>query len=379
MNVKRALLVSPLPPPVSGIGRWTEVVLDELKRQRCIEIFHVDTAVRWRGIHDLEWWRRVIGGGIQSVRDILRIWNLLLSSRPEVLHLCTSAQMSLLRDIAVIWLTKLHCTRACYHLHFGRVPNMAQNQTFEWRLFRYAARMASVVITIDNATEVVLKRELPTTKVVRLANGIDGPGIVGRRDANYIDDRKPGVARILFLGHVQEKKGVIDLVAAAKMLSAKIDLELEFVGPVDRVCFDHIKVTAGDFIEHILFRDARSHVWAMESVRRASVLALPSHTEGFPNVILEAMVLGIPVVASRVGAIAEMLAADSDNPCGVVVGPNQVGELAEGLEKILCDKKLSAKMGKHGEERFQKHYTSNAIVAQLCMTWGIKHHACLPM
>ncbi len=369
MKSLRLVLVSPLPPPVSGIGRWTEVVLRELAKVDGVEITLVDTAVRWRGVHQLEWWRRAIGGGMQSMRDTWRTWRALRRARPQAMHLCTSAQISLFRDIAMLSLARMAGVRSHYHLHFGRVPDISRRKTIEWRLLRLAAGLASVVIPIDADSEAALARVLPAGRVVRLPNCLDLAALEAERDASWVDDRQLGVTRVVFVGHVKEAKGALDLATAARRIANDCVLELEFVGPVDAECRARIEATAAGEPLRVVFRDSRSHAWAMESVRRAHVLALPSHTEGFPNVVMEAMALGIPVLGTRVGAIAEMLDADGSFPCGLVVAPRDTVALAASLGRLLADRALAQRMGAAGRMRFVANYSSSAVVGRLLGLW----------
>jgi len=76
---------------------------------------------------------------------------------------------------------------------------------------------------------------------------------------------------------------------------------------------------------------------AWSEMLAAQVFVLPTHTEGFPNVILEAMAAGKAMVSTRVGAIAEMLDADGAEPCGLVVEPRAAVALAAALGRLLSD------------------------------------------
>ena len=92
-----------------------------------------------------------------------------------------------------------------------------------------------------------------------------------------------------------------------------------------------------------------------EILRTSDALVLPSAlgTETFPNVVLEAMASGVPVLTTDVGSVAELI---SDGTNGVVVPPNQTDALEAGLRKILASPELrnefSAASRKIVEEKF---------------------------
>jgi glycosyltransferase involved in cell wall biosynthesis len=202
-----------------------------------------------------------------------------------------------------------------------------------------------------------------------LPNCLDLAALEAERDASWVDDRQPGVTRVVFVGHVKEAKGALDLATAARRIANDCVLELEFVGPFDADCRSRIEAAAAGVPLRVVFRDSRSHAWAMESVRCSHVLALPSHTEGFPNVVMEAMALGIPVLGTRVGAIAEMLEADGLSPCGLVVAPRDTEALSAALRRLVEDRELAKQMGAAGRRRFVANYSSSAVVGRLLELW----------
>src|SRR5690606_33278070 len=101
----------------------------------------------------------------------------------------------------------------------------------------------------------------------------------------------------------------------------------------------------------------------------SSIFALPSYTEGFPNVILEAMSMGCAVIATNVGAIPEMLAISSDKPCGICVPVKNVEKLTEAITLLISNPQKVEMMGRNGSERVLKYYTFNSIIKQYMSVW----------
>jgi glycosyltransferase involved in cell wall biosynthesis len=89
----------------------------------------------------------------------------------------------------------------------------------------------------------------------------------------------------------------------------------------------------------------------------ADLVVLPSHTEGLPNVALEASAAGVPVVATAVGGTPEVIA---DGISGLLVPPAQPGKLADSINKVLSEPGLKARLGVGGRERMQAEYTFEA-------------------
>jgi len=110
------------------------------------------------------------------------------------------------------------------------------------------------------------------------------------------------------------------------------------------------------WIDRMLPRD---HVIQLYS--HASVFVCPSVYEPFGIINLEAMACEIPVVASRVGGIPEVVV---DGETGLLVPPRDPAALAEAINLILGCAELSARFGKAGRARVEKHFSWQAIAMQ---------------
>jgi glycosyltransferase involved in cell wall biosynthesis len=180
--------------------------------------------------------------------------------------------------------------------------------------------------------------------------------------------------RFLFLGHVHSGKGIFELTSACAQLDAA-QFRLSIVGNI--LTDDHQKLilTAGDGYERWLrITGELSHDKCLQELVNADVLVLPSTGlfEAFPNVVLEAMMAGLPVIATDRGAISEMLAIGGENPCGLIVEAENVSALKVAMEKLIADSSLRKKLGVNGRERARRLYNVHAVVASLKKAWGFR-------
>ena len=95
---------------------------------------------------------------------------------------------------------------------------------------------------------------------------------------------------------------------------------------------------------------------------RAAVVAVPSRREGYGVVAREAMAWGRPVVASRVGGLAD---AVEDGVTGLLVAPGDVEALREALERLLADEELRAQLGAAGRARAEEELSYGAAAEAL--------------
>jgi glycosyltransferase involved in cell wall biosynthesis len=101
--------------------------------------------------------------------------------------------------------------------------------------------------------------------------------------------------------------------------------------------------------------------WRSEPLRELptfDIFALPSRYEGFPLAIVEAMLAGLPVVATAVGSISEAVV---DGVTGRLVAPEDRGALASALQELLDDAELRMRMGERGRERARARFTAAAM------------------
>ncbi|SEV94084.1 glycosyltransferase family 4 protein [Luteibacter sp. 329MFSha] len=153
----------------------------------------------------------------------------------------------------------------------------------------------------------------------------------------------PEVPIVLYAGNLKATKGCHDLIEAFPALVRRHhDARLVYVG--DGPCRANLEDRAASLCcaPAVRFAGAVDHAALADWFVAADVLCLPSHNEGVPNVILEAMACGTPVVASSVGGIPEVLPTHA----GILVPPHQPHELGVALV-----------------EAFERHFDPAAIAA----------------
>ena len=192
-----------------------------------------------------------------------------------------------------------------------------------------ASRMAE--IGVDQSRIQVIYNGVDLEKFIPVENG-------GVNDIPYI----------LFIGNLIKGKGVIELLDAYEILNKKnIDIELRFIGGGPMMNELKRRVKQKNLVKTVKFLGVVSHDELPRHIANANVLALPSYREGVPNVILEAMACGVPVVASNVGGIPEVVNEET----GVLVKSIDAHSIAESMIEAL-EKPWSTKTIRAYAERF---------------------------
>jgi len=99
-----------------------------------------------------------------------------------------------------------------------------------------------------------------------------------------------------------------------------------------------------------------------ELLRSADIFVLPSHFEGLPVAILEAMAAGLPVISTPVGAIPD---AVKDGVTGFLVQAGATGMLAEAIAKLVNDRGLRERMGEAGRNLAESQFSIEAVAKKI--------------
>ncbi|QCC49288.1 glycosyltransferase [Halobellus limi] len=166
--------------------------------------------------------------------------------------------------------------------------------------------------------------------------------------------RELGVAEdatvVLFVGHFLERKGVREMIDVIPRIDDP-DTVFVFVGHGGDLDEDLRRVLTTEGRSTRLVFEGLPPVALRRWFALADVLWLPSHTEGRPTVVYEAMASETAVVASSVGGIPEQVV---DGETGLLVPPRDADELHRALQSLLADRELARTMGKRGLERLRE-------------------------
>jgi glycosyltransferase involved in cell wall biosynthesis len=298
-----------------------------------------------------------LGGGIQLLRDVVRLGSALRSSRFDVIHLTTSGHLAAVRDLAVSYVANLFGVPLVYHIRFGRIPAIAKAGALEWRLIRKVMERAASVITIDAATFAAVQAHAPKASVCLIPNCVNVAELPTAQST--ASDQKIA----LFLGWVVPTKGIGELADAWSRLKP-LGWKLDIVGPVDEAYRSHLQAQFS--LDTVSFHGQLSHREAMERMADCDLFILPSYTEGFPNVVVEAMALGKPIIATAVGAIPEML----EGGAGILVESRSAEQLGAAIQRVINDLALRKQLGERAQEKAMNKYTIDVVFGAYVSLWN---------
>ena len=240
----------------------------------------------------------------------------------------------------------------------SEVHTTLANRQKGWKLCRDSFRLADLNISTSRSIERILKAHAqPQGRCEVLLRGVDLTTFF----PSQVRGAKPPV--VLFVGRITEAKGVFDLLEAwARVVARCPNAELWVVGP------DHTngrfsrEVRSGRYGCSIRVNPPVPLPDVAELMRKAQVFCLPSHGEGTPNSVMEALASGLPVVATTVGGIPDIV---ESNRTGILVEQGDVQGLAEALVSLLQDSDCRLRMGEAAHEFARMHLDARKTVLRL--------------
>jgi L-malate glycosyltransferase len=235
------------------------------------------------------------------------------------------------------------------------------------RILRAIQGLSSwVVVNSEAIREDLTKNDGFKPQRIRVVyNGIDTSQYIPPNQANR-DSYLPGLpssSRLVIAVanmHILVK-GHLNLIAAAKRVCRELpDVKFVLVGDGQQRTLLEKEVRAAALEDHFLFLGYRKDIPELLSCCDVGVLA--SRAEGLPNAVLEYMAAGLPVIATRVGGIPEII---KDEVTGLLVPPEHSGALAAALLRVLQDTSFAERLGKAGREHVVAKFNFGALLQSL--------------
>lgn len=221
---------------------------------------------------------------------------------------------------------------------------------------RIVYKLSTKIITSTKAMKKDLRKVYGVSekKVEIFPNSIADPGNISTQLPKY--DKK-----LVCVGRLCNLKGQETLIRAIALLKSDFpDLQVLFLGGGDLEKYRMIAYNLG-VEKNCRFEGKVSHEMVLENMATSTITIVPSKDEAFGYVNIESMSLGIPVIASNVGGIPEVIRDGID---GLLIQPDDPDILAKSIYKLLIDSALRKRMGLNARERFLNNFEQKNNIEQ---------------
>ena len=259
--------------------------------------------------------------------------------------------------------TILHNPAQDIPLDYGIIAGNIMN--FFRRIFAFFCEDILIAIS-DDAKKGLLKLRFPSKKIKVIYSGINPDLLKQKKNHLSREDilTKLNIPKDKFvigtIAALRPYKDIFTLINAAKIIVQnypEVKILIIGKGPLKKNLEERVKSL--NLENQVIFYDYVENV--VEAYDIFNLMVLPSLTEGFPAVLLEAMAFSVPIVATRVGGVPEAI---EDGISGILVPPKNPEALAEAIIKIYENPELASEMAKNARTRFEKYFTAETMARQ---------------
>jgi len=268
------------------------------------------------------------------------IKTLIVDREIRAIHVHAASDSSFVRKSIAVIIAKVFRKRIILHMHGGEFSSFYKKAGIIKPYLRFIIRRSDILICLSKQWIEYYSGFLPASKLRILNNPVV-------TIEHSLVNKKTGKVCFLFLGLIVERKGIYDLLKAISLLDKDVrdKMHLEIGGDGEREKLQQM-ISDLNISESVTFRGWVDGVLKEELFSKANVYILPSHFEGLPVSILEAMSQGMPVIATSVGGIPEIVI---DGKNGYLVNVGDIEAIRESMTKLIVQPMLLESMGKESE------------------------------
>lgn len=348
----KILLLSALPPPEGGIATWTKLVMDN-GFGKGMYVSLVNTQVKGD--------RVAFEKARLSFNEILRNFEIVLNLicqlsivKPDLVHLnCSLSPLGIVRDFICALLVKILNIPLVIQYH-GNIPTfrIKNNNAIGLMILRNIIMLSDSNIVLNNVSYEALGMFNQKKK-----NNYILPNFINESIFSYkrlkVQNRKR--LKVIYIGGVLKAKGCQEIFKVARQLK---EIEFTVVGQISNEMKDEVKTIS----ENVITTGKLSFDEIFIELADSDIFLFPSHSEGFPLSVVEAMAIGLPVVATRVGAIPQMI---DEGKGGYLFDVGDKEGLSNAILQIIKTPDIINDMGSYNREKAKNEYLYSKVILKL--------------
>lgn len=273
----------------------------------------------------------------------------------DVIHIHMASRRSTFRKIRYIKYAKKHQKKVIVHMHGGGFQKFYDEEC-SFRQKKYIKKnlnLADKIIVLSEEWEKYFANIVEEDKIEIIYNGVKLP-------QNY--NKNLNNTNILFLGRINEKKGIYDLLKVVKKISKKypnVCLYVGGTGEVENLSSNIKKLGLRNNVKILGWISSKEKD---DILRKCCYFILPSYFEAMPMSILEAMSYKCITVSTSVGSIPKII---QNNINGIIVQPGDVDSIENNLLNLFSNEILRKKISESARKTVEKQYDIEKLLIKL--------------
>lgn len=300
---------------------------------------------------------------MKAMKRILLLFYKLIVYKPDASLIFASAGASAIEKGLMVFLCDFCGSKALIFPRAGALIEQTDKNTLFKIIIRFLYKRSSLFLCQGPKWQdyAINNLQIPTSKVLTISNWTATDDLLNIGLQRKYDPNEQ--IKILFVGWLEDFKGVFDLLSAIKnILKYSPNLTMTFVGDGSSMKQAKEIVKRNKLNDNIKFLGWKSGHELNECYRKNNIFVLPSWSEGLPNVVIEAMAAGLSVITTNVGTISEVF-TNKENL--ILVSPKNEEQLFESIKKIIIDSDLRIKLAKNGHIFSKQKFSSEQVLSDL--------------
>ncbi|HEX2190356.1 MAG TPA: glycosyltransferase family 4 protein [Longimicrobiaceae bacterium] len=307
----------------------------------------------------------VLRRALHAARRVARVVWLVERRRPDVVLLFAALGLSLLEKGLCAAYARLRGVPSLLSLRGGAFMDSSRRSPWQRRLFRPVLANASYLVCQGDTWRSFFGEVygIPAERCPVVQNWTASPELLRIGAAREYGARAR--VRLLFVGWLDDTKGVFELLEALARLAATPGLpqvQLAVAGEGNASEAARAWVRARELADRVTFLGWIDGEEKLRAFAGADLFVLPSHGEGLPNAMVEAMATGLPVVVTPVGSVPDVVESGRQ---GVLVPVGDADALARALEPLVADPAARERLGREGHRTARERFGVEEAVARL--------------
>ncbi|MFW5804270.1 MAG: glycosyltransferase family 4 protein [bacterium] len=344
--MKKILMVGPLPPPNGGMEIYTELILQSKLNEK-YKFISLNTSKN-KGINSFKILKYIF-----FIYNCIKIFSYCLIFRPDISHYHVSSNYGFWRPMIFAKISKLFGTKNIFHMHSGGFPKFYKSQKKKNKIkIKKTLKNIDLIIVPTKFWKSYYRKLVKNKKINVLPNSIDLKII----SKHITKNKKNKLIQILYVGKINKTKGIYQLLNAFKKINnAKLAVMGSFQNnekDIKKKCEEYKIEKKIKFIGTI-YDDKR-----FDFFNESDIFIIPSYFECMPIVILEAMAFGLPIIATDVGGIPDIV---KNKKNALLIKPKSSKMIYNSLTKLINDSKLRKILSKNNIKEIKKYDINNLI------------------
>jgi glycosyltransferase involved in cell wall biosynthesis len=347
---------------MGGIGAFYQNLLGSSLPER-VNLQFVDTSSRRRPGAETGKWS--LSNLVSAIVDCVRFSKAVLVHKPEICHIATAVGLSFLKHSVCIAIARLMGSKVLLHPHCSfHFLYERQGKAWQWFVRKIIGFCHGVIIT--SSEWLGLQETVPGCQIYYLPNAINLMNFVDVGREKIESKSAKACLHILYLGHLGKEKGSFDLISAAKKVLKQehgVVFELvgheQVIGNIEQLSTEVAEAGLERFIQ---VRPAVNDAEKIELFRSADIFVYPSYHEGMPMAVIEAMACGLPIIATQVGGLPDLVCHGLN---GLLVPAGQPDRLADAMYQLIVEPQTRCSMQVSSFRLAQENYDVEKLVIRL--------------